>query len=277
MEVFTFSGRLFGEKIEIKIFDAETGMAELVANDAYQESLRLQKIFSIYDEESELSKLNRKRGMKCSKELLEVLNRALEMCEKTGGSYDISLGKLFLSRKTEKKDAGPKCTYKDIEIKGRKVRLLHEDVLIDLGSIAKGYIVDRVAEHLMDNGVENGLVDGRGDIRVFGEKEHIAEIQHPRDKDSTVASVKIKDEGIATSGDYRQYRDSHRDPHIINNELFASVTVVAGTAEKADMFATALSTSDEKGIKRLLSSDETLKAVTIDRHLLKKFYNLEAE
>ena len=42
----------------------------------------------------------------------------------------------------------PECTYRDIEVSGSKVRLNHEDVLIDLGSIAKGYIVDRIVEFL---------------------------------------------------------------------------------------------------------------------------------
>ncbi len=275
--MYTFSDSLFGDRIDISIFDADSTMAELVTRDAYEEALRLQKIFNLFDKDSELSRLNRKRKMRCSKELLEVMGRALEMCRMTDGLYDISLGKLFMSRKSGRTEMMPGCTYKDIDIRDKTVSLLHPEVLVDLGSIAKGYIVDRVVEFMRNSGVENGLVNGRGDLRVFGEREHIAQIQHPREKGKIIGEIRIKDEAIATSGDYSQYLDGYTDSHIINNKRFSSVTVVAGTAELADMHATSFSVIDDDGIKKLLNNNKNLKAVTFDKDIRKRFYNMEAE
>ena len=147
---YEFSDKLFGDKIEITLYDIEPQLAKPIAEDAYREALRLQKIFNIYDDESELSLLNRTRKKACSEELLKVLKRALEYCKRTRGLYDISLGKLFLQRKGQGKGEKPRCTYKDIKIEGNEVLLEHEDVLIDLGSIAKGYIVDKVVDFLED-------------------------------------------------------------------------------------------------------------------------------
>ena len=54
---YEFSDRLFGDKIEITLYDIEPQLAKPIAEDAYREALRLQKIFNIYDDESELSLL----------------------------------------------------------------------------------------------------------------------------------------------------------------------------------------------------------------------------
>lgn len=272
---YLFSDKLFGDKIEITLFDTESSMAEIVTTDAYKEALRLQQIFNVYDETSEINKLNQNKELTCSHELLELIKKSLKYCKLTNGRYDISKGKQYLSRKSNEKEIIPKCSYKDIAITKNKISLTHPDVLIDLGSVAKGYIVDKVTEYLIEQGVVSGIVNGRGDIRVFGENKHLIEIQHPRIKEAIIDSVQIKNEGIATSGDYNQYKSNFDSSHIINNEDFASVTVIAKTLETADMLATVVSVLSKVDAESLLQERADVKAVTINKKLKIKYYNFE--
>jgi len=241
MPEYNFAGKMFGAEIAITVYDVEEHIAEMVCLDTYQEGLRLQKIFNFYDPKSELSKLNLKRKLECTDDLLKVIKHALEYSEKTNGMYDISLGRMFLDRKKKGTAKRPDCSYRDIIINGNQVILANEKAAIDLGSIAKGYIVDRLVDFMRDKGVEEGLIDGRGDIRVFGNREHLIGIQHPRE-DRIIDTVAVRDKAIATSGDYMQYIGNYDQSHIVGNQL-ASVTVIADTLENADLFATVISVS----------------------------------
>ena len=90
---------LFGKEIEVLLPEVDEILAEEIIDEMYLEALRLQKIFNIYDKDSELSRLNKKRKLKVSKELLEVLVFSLKFCKLTKGKYDISIGKNILQRK----------------------------------------------------------------------------------------------------------------------------------------------------------------------------------
>lgn len=267
MSDYNFSGKMFGGLFEITIYDSDPSLAQLIVEEAYEKAQFLSKIFNFYDPKSELSILNRKRKLKCSKELLYLITKSLEFSNLTQGAYDVSLGKSFLNIKTNGKPIETKCSYKDIKIYGKKVTLTNDDVMIDLGSIAKGYIIDNIADFLIDNGIEAGMVDGRGDIRMFGEIEKDIEIQHPRQKDKSILTVKVKDKAIATSGDYNQYRHDYNKSHLLNNKTFSSVTVITDTLEKADLFATLIAVIDISQIDKLLNIDKDLKVITIDKHL----------
>ncbi|MBI4145493.1 FAD:protein FMN transferase [Candidatus Woesearchaeota archaeon] len=271
MQEYIVSKRLFGTHADIVLKDVDPLLAEGLVEDADCEALRLHRMFNFFDPASELSLLNRDRSRTVSPEFLLVLSKALELCRRTEGAYDVSLGKQFLQRKRDEPVTRVGCSYKDIAINGSRVSLTHPDVLIDLGSIAKGFIVDRMAAVLKDGGAVSGLVDGRGDIAVFGEE--LLDIQHPRDPKKSVGRVRVKDEGIATSGDYNQYHETFDDCHILNRQPVSSVTVVAPTLMDADAFATVLFVVDETLRERILAEHPEVKALIITPDLLLKRYN----
>jgi len=273
MDELVFENDLFGKKVLITIYDTDPMVGKDFIDSAYKEGLRLQKIFNFYDPESELSSLNKKRTMMVSDELLEVLEMAILICDKTSGEYDITLGKIFLERKTKKPLSDIKCSYKNVLIEGHKVILAHPDALIDLGSVAKGYIADKIADDLINNDVLNGMIDARGDIIFFGDYEHLIEIQHPRDEDKALCSIKIKDLAVATSGDYHQYSGSFEESHILNQKDVISATVVADTLAEADIYATALFVCSAEEREKLLNDRKDIKALIVDKRLTLKTYN----
>ncbi|HLC78666.1 MAG TPA: FAD:protein FMN transferase [Candidatus Nanoarchaeia archaeon] len=266
-----FKGKLFGREIEIVIYGVNEKKSAKIFEEVYKEALRLEKIFNFYDNNSELSKLNKKRKMNISQELAEVLTKSLVFCEMTDGEYDVSLGKSIKNRKEGKNDIEVSCSYKDIGIDGRKVSLNHEDVLIDLSSIAKGYITDRLGDFLKANGAENFIIDSRGDILVSGNIKQIISIQHPRDKDRDIGKIIVEDEAVATSGDYNQFYGSYDKPHILNKKDVISATVVAPSLEEADVYASALFLTDEKSRKKLSKENPYIKAIIVNNKLEKEY------
>ena len=265
--------KLFGDEIEIILSGVEESVAKEIIDEVYLEALRLQKIFNFYDKDSELSRLNKGRKLKIGKELLEILIYSLKFCKLTNGKYDISIGKNILQRKNNEKITTLNCSYKDIKISGNEITLTKSDLLIDLGSVAKGYITDKLVDFLKQRGIENGFIDSRGDISVFGEEPMAIEIQHPRKEKEILCSIKLKNCGVATSGDYNQYYGDFKKSHILNQKDIISLTVIAPTLKEADIYATALFVLNKQERENLIKENKNIKVFTIDESLNTKKYN----
>lgn len=263
--------RLFGDWIEIALYGLEDSVARFHIEEAYLEALRLEKIFNFFDEQSELSILNRKRRLEVSSELLTVLKNAMKLSKLTKGEYDVSIGKSITARKAGGTDEKPGCSYRDIKIGGGMVAL-EGQAMVDLGSIAKGYITDRVADFLKLHGAEEGIIDSRGDIRAFGKNYHELGIAHPRGKDR-IRTIRIRNDAVATSGDYMQYYGSYKKSHILNQKDIVSISVVAPTLEEADAYATALFVSGKELREKLIKATKKIKVLTIGKDMDLQTYN----
>lgn len=263
---------LFGKEIEITVYDIEEKKANRIIDKTHKEALRLQKIFNFYDKESELSLLNKERKLKVSQELLEILTKSISIAKITKGNYDPSLGKYIKQRKESQKEEKILASYKDILIEKDLVILKNENILLDFGSIAKGYITDKIGEFLKMNKVNEFMIDSRGDILFSGKINHIVPIQHPR-KDIEIHKIRLTNQAVATSGDYNQYYSSFNKSHILNKKEIISATVVADTLDQADVFATALIVTEKKLREKILRENPDIKAFLITDSLKEEFYN----
>ena len=267
MQMASLRKPLFGKDVELALWGMDEKLAQDLLEGAYEKGRKLEKIFNFFDEKSVLSALNKKRRMECPEELLSVVKKALEVCRKTGGRYDISLGRQFLARKSGKPAKKPGCSYEDLRITGKTIELTHPEAMVDLGSIAKGYIGDEMASFLRSEGALSGLVDARGDIISFGEPK-IVEIQHPRE-DRAIASIKL-DGAVATSGDYAQL--TYQNPHILDGKGFISVTTISKTLMEADAYATAVFVTPEEEIMDLLAGTG-VRAMCVRKDLSIAYHN----
>ncbi|NTV23427.1 MAG: FAD:protein FMN transferase [Nanoarchaeota archaeon] len=244
--------RLFGGEVEIELYGLDEGFGEVIFSDITEEALRLQKIFNLYDPASELSLLNRKRHLEVSKEMLHVLNLSERFYKMTEGRYDISKGKEFVARKNNKPVSCVSCRFTDILIKGSEVYLENPDILVDLGSIAKGYIVDKLVEYIQEIGIGSAFIDARGDMRIYGDNHETVAIQHPRDSAKTMSPIRLHNQAIATSGDYNQNNGCFRENHIVGSKDLASATIVSNDLADADGLATSLMLLGKSGAIKLL-------------------------
>jgi len=150
---------------------------------------------------------------------------------------------------------------------------------IDLGGIAKGYVVDRAAAVLKKQGLSSFLVQAGGDLYGAGRKPNgapwVSGIQDPRGpQGSYFAVVDLEDHAFSTAGDYaRAYMiGGKRYHHIIDPKTgypataSRSVTIWARDAFTADAVDDGVFIlGPEKGLE-LVESLEGVGAVIVDKN-----------
>src|SRR5262249_44266892 len=92
----------------------------------------------------------------------------------------------------------------------RTVRFVRPGVEINLGSIGKGYALDRVSADLRRNGVRTALLSGgSSSVVAVGGGIHkegwMVGVRHPRKRNSRLATLRLRDCAMATSGTGEQY------------------------------------------------------------------------
>lgn len=196
-------------------------------------------------------------------QLLKTSTRLSEMCE---GALDITVGAIdnlwhfnsdfpIVPDQSIVSSILPLVDYQQIRIDDRdhSVMLNLKGMQIDLGSIAKGYIIDRGIEILQENGVCSGIIDAGGDLRIVGfhpeRKTWRIGIRDPRGENGELYGIiETAAVSIATSGDYERYfiQDGIVYHHIFDPRTgfpargCISVTIVAEEAVIADGYATAV-------------------------------------
>ena len=249
---------------------------------------------STYKQDSELSRLNSNASTSwfdVSPEMVAVVTEAVYISKLTQGAFDVTVGPLVnlwgfgpqpLTEKVPPdeaiREALAKTGFQHIKIRATPPALKKDlaTLYIDLSGIAKGYAVDKIADYLESLGIANYLVEVGGELRGKGLNERglpwIIAIEKPVVGERAVQRlVNIKDKGLATSGDYRNYfeRNGQRFSHTINPETgrpithkLVSVTVISASAMRADALATALMVlGPEQGLE--FASRENLAALFI--------------
>ena len=257
-----------------------SGNSELIDR-CFDECRRYELIFSRTDERSELYALNHSDSMEVSDDLLSVLKTALSFCEISEGAFDITMGEIsdmysFSSDEhrvpsdEELEEALSHVDYRNIIIEGNTVTRKDPDAVIDLGAAAKGYIADRLAEFLSENGEKSAIIDLGGNIMCLGSKPDGSDftigIQYPfRDRTETITNVSVSRKSVVTSGIYERSfeQDGILYHHILNpdtgrpfdNELLA-VSIVSDSSAEGDVLSTVCFTLGlEKGLSLIDSTD----------------------
>ena len=232
---------------------------------------RVDSLMSTYREDSELSALNRHDSIDAfpvSAETYAVLAEANAVSRATSGAFDITVGPLVdawgfgpsgttgpsdpdLIARLMKTTGWQELT---LDESSQTVRKSSPDVRCDLSAIAKGYAVDQISRAIEGLGCVDYMVDVGGEVRVAGlnadgEPWRIG-IERPDAAGRVVHRIlQLKDTGVATSGDYRNFRveDGRRLSHVLDPRIgrpvetgVASATVLHDSTMRADAFATAL-------------------------------------
>ena len=208
-----------------------------------------------------------------SEQTAYVVERALYYHETTDGASDVTVGPLVrlwdfgpdhnalgsrLASPTEDslRQALENSGANQVEVRTDPpaLRKLNPEIDVDLSSIAKGYAVDAIAELLHEQGFLNYMVEIGGEVRAAGTRDdgkpwRIGVEKPDLERRTVHAIVELKDQALATSGDYRNFREfeGQRVSHIIDPQTGRplpyrgwSVTLLAPTCLEADALATAL-------------------------------------
>jgi thiamine biosynthesis lipoprotein len=272
-QLLHIQGQTMGTYYQVKyVLDAEQqGNKQLTAEAVKQEiDNRLEQVnnlMSTFRRDSELSRFNQaEKSLVVSDAMRNVVKSALMIFAQTDGAYDVTVGPLvnlwgFGPDKRPDKVPAQALIDEKMQVVGSRYLSLEGNRLtksipglyLDLASIAKGYGVDFIAEYLQQLGISNYLVDIGGELRVQGnkpgKKRWTLAVERPVAGQNVQRLIHIGDNGIATSGDYRNYfeADGIRYSHTIDPKTgkpithkLASVTVINKSCMLADGYATAI-------------------------------------
>jgi thiamine biosynthesis lipoprotein len=269
LTLLRFSRRAMATAFEVALPLGTPGASEAAA-DALDLIDRLEAQLTVYREDSDISRFNRhaaEGAMPVEQRLFALLELAQRIHRETGGAYDIAVGALikawgFYRRRgrvpgdDERTDVLTRCGMRHVSLDAerRTIRYAVRGVEINLGSIGKGYALDRAAEHLrtVDN-VQSALLHG-GTSSVLGlgtppgqPRGWAVGLGHPSDLRRRLGVVWLRDRALGTSSATFQHlvHEGRTLGHILDPrtgwpaEPLASATAIAPTAAEADALATA--------------------------------------
>ncbi len=199
--------------------------------DALELCREYELVFSRTAPDSELRRLNEAGTLAVSPALLEVLTAALDYCRESGGRYDITLGgvsALYDFGGDARRPDGAALAealrhvgWENVRVEGDVVTLGDPQAVLDLGSIAKGWIADRMKELLVSRGVEHAILSLGGNVLCVGSKpdgkDYKVGIRYPeKDSDALAATVAVRDASVVTSGVYERF-------FVENGEIFSHI------------------------------------------------------
>ena len=261
------------------------------------------KMFDIYYEYSGINNLctvnkNAGKPVEVDPEMLDFLELAIEMYDKTAGKVNIAMGSVLsiwhgyreegindpenakipsleeLEAANEHTDIGKI----KIDREASTVTLLDENMKLDVGAIAKGYAAELAAKYLESKGKEGYILSLGGNIRIVGEKPEGEQwklgIENPyyseEEGDEYLCRIALSGKySLVTSGNYQRYYivDGKKYHHIIDpdtlfpSESFVLVSILTQDSGVADALSTALFNMSVEDGKELIKQFENTEAV----------------
>lgn len=241
---------------EIDFHDGQEELAVRNLEELFLNMERFEERYSRFKKDNLLWQWNHSQSMKVDAEFFELLAATQYFYRQTGGLFDPSILPVL------EKEGYTGAPYQPQNVRTSAFSTLSLDrptlttkkpldLLVDLGGIGKGYVVDQEAKRL-DQHFDNFLIDAGGDIYARGvnQKEGYpywaVAVEHPLPDHESSALLLLSDMAVATSGRNRRHwkKDGEEKHHLINplsersaQGDYLSVTVIAGSTVAADVLA----------------------------------------
>lgn len=215
-----------GTWMRVVVSDHDPRRAERAVEGAYRAVRQVDEQMSIHRVDSQVSRVNAAAGraaVRVDAALVDVVERACAMASRTNGLYDptvLPLMKLYgfyHSGRTawptdrEIAQALDRTGWRHVRVDrlGSRVGLDRAGMALDLGSIGKGWALDRAVDAIRAEGIESALVDLGGNVYALGAPDDDASgwsIGIPHPVTGRIERVlTLKDRAVATSNDTLQH------------------------------------------------------------------------
>lgn len=267
-QLVTYHQVVMDTSVELR-FETRPGInPEELRDQVFSEMERLELIFSRSKLNSEISEINRRAGqteVTTGPEMTELLTETFYYAEISEGSFDPTIAPLvdlwgFLGQhyhlpdQEELAEFLPLVDYSKVQFDqyDSTLKFAEQQMALELGGIAKGYIVDRALGLLIAAGIENAFINAGGDIATIGGRPDGTPwrigIRHPRDSNRIIAVLPVMEGAVVTSGDYERFFEVNGTSyhHILDPKSgmpaagLSSVTIMAETTTAADALSTAV-------------------------------------
>ena len=276
---------VMGTIAQFAVVHRDPRQAHAAIDAAMAELLWVERTMTRFTDTSDIGRANlfaAGEGVVVTPETAHVTSEALRWASALDGRYDPAIGAVCKLWDVKHRHEPPRADrvaelagrrfHTGVEVgtsRGNSVLRYHDgDARLDLGSIAKGYGVDRAVAALRRLGIEQAVVVAGGDLYALGTSPSgdlwSIGIQSPNDERAIVGTLELSNRAVATSGTYRQffrYR-GHKYHHIMDpataqprETAMQSLTVMADSVMHADASTTALFGMTEPEIRRALASN----------------------
>ncbi len=269
-KVFRKATVVMGTVAEIQIIHDDAPTAYRIIDQAFAEIRRIEQLMSRFQAGSDVGRANEfafEQPVPISQETAGIITKAFRWAAVTDGMFDPAIGKLSEIWDIKNRTTPPETNqwthlsnrhfYQQMQLETKEgqpmLRFFNSDVKLDLGGIAKGYAADRAIQVLTDEGIEQALVNLGGDVVALGEKRNDrgwkVGIKDPNHPHQIAKVLNLKNQAVATSGNYEQYFISQASlyHHLIDPGLarpgrssFHGLTVIGTNGCDADALATGL-------------------------------------
>ncbi|MBL8419583.1 MAG: FAD:protein FMN transferase [Dechloromonas sp.] len=229
---------VFGTRVEVLVVSADHERGRTAIASVLREFDRLHRAYHAW-QESELTALNEAiisgRPHHAAPELAGLVGEAQALSQQGEHLFDPGIGQLvrlwgfhadeFKAELPPAADidawVAARPSIADITVAGRTISSRNPRVALDFGGYLKGVALDRAADILRSQGIDNALINIGGNVMALGSKQGRkwrVGIQHPR-QPGPMATVELADgEAIGTSGDYQRFFevDGKRYPHLLD-------------------------------------------------------------
>ena len=283
------TGKTMGTFYSVKLITAKKEFPETWQNRIDNRLKQVNKNLSMFDPDSEISRFNRQPAgtpFEISPDFSTVLSVSQQIFQLSRGAWDGTVkplvdlwgfgtrsGKFAVPEPDKIASALSRVGFDKLELTPKTLTATSGQVTLDLGSIAKGFGVDAVAGLLRSYDIKDYLVEIGGEVSGAGHNQKrkpwsvgIIRPEKNQMNQGIYRVVTLKDQAIATSGDYRNYvvKNHQTYSHIIDPKTgypvknqVVSTSVIAPDCTLADGLATALMVMDIKdGIAMINSLDQ---------------------
>ncbi len=284
-ELLSRTELFMGTVIKITLYDSNDST---ILDKAFDRISEIESLVSINESGTELDKVNDFAGIspvEVTSTTYEIVEKGLEYSKLSNGGFDITVGPLVklwniglddakVPTQEEIDSVLPLIDYNLLELNEEEhtIFLKNKGMMIDLGSIAKGYAADEISRILTENNVNSAIIDLGGNIYAHGIKPSGQDwnigIQNPfSTRGDIIGVLKVKNKTVVTSGIYERYieKDGVKYHHLLNPDTgypfennIAGVSIVTDKSIDADALST---TVFAKGLEEGLKFVETLPSV----------------
>ena len=280
---------MMGTEISVRLWHDDPVQGQHLVEQVFAEARRIDLLMSTYIDDSRISDINRRGADEpviAGNELFRLIQRSLDISVLTRGAFDItyeSVGQHYDFRTRRRPDQTTVdasrllIDYRLVELDqaAGTVAFAAKGVRINLGGIAKGYVVERGVDLLRMAGVRNGIVTAGGDSRLLGDRRGVpwkVGIRDPRVEGEVAMTLPLADEAISTSGDYERYFEENgvRYHHIISPSTGTpasgvhSATVIGPDAVLTDALSTSVFVMGVDEGLRLIATLPDYESIVID-------------
>jgi thiamine biosynthesis lipoprotein len=252
LQEFTTAGIVFGTTVSLRVLHEDRSTAEQALLAAMLALRDVDRLMSLYRNDSPLSQLNRDGYLNHpDPRIVDVLNAAQATAQLTQGAFDVTVQPLWNAAAGHAASgrALSRVNWQKLEVSDKRIVLRERGMAVTLNGIAQGYGADVALAALAARGIEHALLD-TGEFATMGRRDDgqpwMLAVRDPRDEHALAQVLTADGRALATSGDYETTFSADFSRHHIfdpktgkSPQELASVSVLAPTGMQADALSTA--------------------------------------